>query len=202
MKVAGALPMVDDSIDTVRRPPPDYGGRHGGRHGARHGEKRRGRVKQQLEGRKPMIHGSDSWGRNPRPRQHRRGGNPRPNPTSTGRRLKRNVRVGGRRTTIVLEAYVWDSIDAMLHNEGVLLDQFCAEVENLRRHSSMASSARLVVLAYFRLLQQINSPPFVDPDLEQLRREGLLRAPQQQGPPVPMLQVALRRFAQDEARAG
>jgi len=141
-----------------------------------------------------MIQASDT-----RPR---RGGAPRPNPASTGRRLKRNVRVGGRRTTIVLEAYVWDSIDSMLGKEAVSLDEFCAQVDNIRQHSSMASSARLVVLTYFRLLEQINNPPFVDPDLQQLRREGLLRAPPQSGPPVPMLQLALRRFAQDEARAG
>jgi len=142
-----------------------------------------------------MIHGSDSG------RRHRqRGGEPRPNPASNGRRLKRNVRVGGRRTTIVLEAYVWDIIDSMLDKEAVSLDAFCAHVDHARQHSSMASSARLVVLAYFRLLEQINSPPFVDPDLQQLRREGLLRAPPPSGPPVPLLQLAIRRFAQDEAR--
>lgn len=144
-----------------------------------------------------MIQGSDSW-----PRQRRRGGEPWPNPASTGRRLKRNVRVGGRRTTIVLEAYVWDSIDSMLDKESVSLDDFCDHVDHARRHSSMASSARLVVLAYFRLLEQVNSPPFVGPDLQQLRREGLLRASHPTGPPVPLLQLAIRRFAQDEARTG
>ena len=144
-----------------------------------------------------MTQESDS-----RPRQRRRGGEPRPNPASTGRRLKRNVRVGGRRTTIVLEAYVWNSIDSMLDKEAVSLDTFCAHVDNARRHSSMASSARLVVLAYFRLFEQVNSPPFVDPELLNLRREGLLRAPPPSGPPVPLLQLAVRRFAQDEERAG
>ena len=144
-----------------------------------------------------MTQGSDS-----RLRQRRRGGEPPPNPASTGRRLKRNVRVGGRRTTIVLEAYVWDSIDSMLDKEAVSLDEFCAQVDHARQHSSMASSARLVVLAYFRLLEQVNSPPFVDPELHHLRREGLLRAPQPAGAPVPLLQLAIRRFAQDEARAG
>ena len=122
------------------------------------------------------------------------------NPASTGRRLKRNVRAGGRRTTIVLEAYVWDSIDSMPNREGVSLDAFCADVDDTRLHSSMASSARLVVLAYFRLLEQINSPPFVDPELRQMGREGTLRAPAAAHPPVPLLQLALRRFAQDEAR--
>ena len=114
-----------------------------------------------------MMQGQDSPSRAPRRRSTQR-----PNPASTGRRLKRNVRVGGRRTTIVLEAYVWDSIDSMLDREGVSLDTFCADVDDTRLHSSMASSARLVVLAYFRLLEQINSPPFVDPELQRLGREG------------------------------
>ena len=107
-----------------------------------------------------MMQGQDSPSRAPRRRSTQR-----PSPASTGRRLKRNVRVGGRRTTIVLEAYVWDSINSILDREGVLLDTFCADVHHTPLHSSMASSARLVVLAYFRLLEQINSPPFVDPAL-------------------------------------
>ena len=43
-------------------------------------------------------------------------------------------------------------------------------------------------------------PPFVDPELQQLDRETALRAPAAARPPVPLLQLALRRFAQDEAR--
>lgn len=139
-----------------------------------------------------MMHGPETF--LPTPRRM-----PQPNPASTGRRLKRNVRIGDRRTTIVLEAYVWDSIDSMLLREAVSLDNFCNRVEDTRRQSSMASSARLVVLIYFRLLGQINSPPFVDDDLDQLQQEGRLRAPGPADPPIPLLPFALRRFAQDEA---
>ena len=142
-----------------------------------------------------MMQGQDSPSRAPRRRSTQQA-----NPASTGRRLKRNVGVGRRRTTIVLQAYVWDSIDSMLNREGVSLDTFCVDVDDTRLHSSMASSARLVVLAYFRLLEQINSPPFVDPELRQMGREGTLRAPAAAHPQVPLLQLALRRFAQDEAR--
>ena len=39
-------------------------------------------------------------------------------------RLKRNVRFGGRRTTIVLEPYVWESIDVVLTREQQSLDEF------------------------------------------------------------------------------
>ena len=70
----------------------------------------------------------------------------RPNPATTGRCLKRKVCVGGRRTTIVLEDYVWDNIDRILY------------------------------------------------------REGALRPPAAARPPVPLLQLPLRRFAQDEVR--
>ena len=126
---------------------------------------------------------------------------PRPNPASTGRRLKRNVRVATHRTTIVLEAYVWDCINSMLEREGVSLDEFCERVNQVRNQSSMASAARLVVLTYYRLLEQINQPPFIDGDLERLHRAGMLRAPLPASPPVPLLSLAIRRFAQDEARA-
>ena len=126
---------------------------------------------------------------------------PRPNPASTGRRLKRNVRVANRRTTIVLEAYVWECIDSMLERESVLLDEFCERVNQVRNQSSMASAARLVVLTYYRLLEQINQPPFIDGDLERLHRAGMLHAPLPASPPVPLLSLAIRRFAQDEVRA-
>ena len=140
-----------------------------------------------------MMHGPDT----PR-RMSRR--TPRPNPASTGRWLKRNVRIGGRRTTIVIEAYVWDSIDSILDRKGVSLDEFCGQVEATRLQSSIASSARLVVLTYFWLLEQINGPPFIDPELGRLQREGRLRAPAPANPPFPLLKPALRRLAQDEAR--
>ena len=130
---------------------------------------------------------------------YRQGSTPRPNPASTGRRMKRNVRVGDRRTTIVLEAYVWDCIDSMLQRENVTLDAFCNMIEGVRRSSSMASSARLIVLAYFRLLQQINKPPFVDPDIVNKQQSGTLESPPPSTGPLPVLQLAIRRFAQDEA---
>ena len=130
---------------------------------------------------------------------YRQGSTPRPNPASTGRRMKRNVRVGDRRTTIVLEAYVWDCIDSMLQRENVTLDAFCNMIEGVRHSSSMASSARLIVLAYFRLLQQINTPPFVDPDIVNKQQSGTLESLPPPTGPLPVLQLAIRRFAQDEA---
>ena len=80
------------------------------------------------------------------------------------------------------------------------LDTFCTDVYDPHFHPSMASSARLVILSYFRLPEQINSSPFVDLELQKLRRKGVLRAPIAAKPPVPLLQLALRSFVQDKAR--
>ncbi len=60
---------------------------------------------------------------------HLHGGSTRPNPASTGRHLKRNVRIGNRWTTILLEANVWDCIDSMLLRMNVTLDACCNMVE-------------------------------------------------------------------------
>ena len=81
----------------------------------------------------------------------------------------------------------------MMDRERVSLDPFCADVNDARLHSSMASSVRLVFLAYFSLLEQIESPPFVDSELQRIKREGTLRAPVAISPSVPLSQLALRR---------
>ena len=94
----------------------------------------------------------------------------RPNPASAGRRLKRNVRIGNRRTTILLRAYVWDCLYSMLLRRNVTLDACCNMVETACRHSNMASSARLVVLAYFQVLEQLNTPPFVNSEIVRKQR--------------------------------
>jgi hypothetical protein len=57
-------------------------------------------------------------------------------------RLKRNILFGGKRATIVLEPYVWDSIDAVLQQEAINLDEFCDAANTVRLHSSLASAAR------------------------------------------------------------
>lgn len=112
-------------------------------------------------------------------------------------RLKRNVRFGGRRTTIVLEPYVWESIDVVLTREQQSLDEFCELVNRTRIHSSLASAARMVVLAYFRILDGLHRPPFYDAENA---LAGVLREPDDVVDMLSVLPLALRRFGQDEER--
>lgn len=115
--------------------------------------------------------------------------------TASHHREKRNIQLDGRRTTIVLEPYMWESVDDLLHREQIDTSQFCRIVDRARSHSSLASSTRQVVLTYFRILQSLSAPPFWND-----RPTTGLSEPAAPTPTPPILDLAIRRFAQEEMR--
>ena len=70
----------------------------------------------------------------------------------TERLIKRNVRLPDRRTSVQLEDYVWQSIDAILSMKTVTLPLLCAELDQRRGAVKLASSMRLFALIYYRTL--------------------------------------------------
>ena len=111
-------------------------------------------------------------------------------------RLKRNVCFGGKRATIVLEPCVWDSIDAVLQQEAINLHEFCDAANTVRLHSSLASAARMVVLAYFRILDGLHRRLLTPVDHSAPNAmQGLYSVTNT----VLVLPLAIRRFAQYEA---
>ena len=112
-------------------------------------------------------------------------------PHQPGGASNASVRVDNRRTTILLEDYVWDCIDSMLLRGNVTLDAFC----------NMVETARLVVLANFRLLEQLNTPPFIDSEIVRKIRGGTLQSPPAIAAPALVLQLVFKRFLQEEAHA-
>ena len=115
--------------------------------------------------------------------------------TAPHHREKRNIQLDGRRTTIVLEPYMWESVDDLLHREQIDINQLCRTIDRARNHSSLASSTRQVVLTYFRILQRLSAPPFWDN-----RPTTGLSEPAAPTPTPPILDLAIRRFAQEEMR--
>ena len=78
-----------------------------------------------------------------------------------------------------------------------------ARVSNARGHppnaklkSSLASAARMVVLAYFRILDGLHRPPFTPVDHS---APNAMQEPYSVTNTVSVLPLAIRRFAQDEA---
>lgn len=66
--------------------------------------------------------------------------------------IKRNVKLPDRRTSVQLEAYVWQSIDAILSLESIKFSLLCAELDQRRKELKLASSIRLFALIYYRTL--------------------------------------------------
>ena len=116
-------------------------------------------------------------------------------------RQKRNIRLSGKRTTMVLEPYVWQSVDAILSREEMTLDEFCQLIDNARIHSSLASATRIVVLTYFRLLTNLHNPPFWDiEDRAVMPSATHFSAPLSSQLKLPIMPLAIRRFVQEEER--
>lgn len=66
--------------------------------------------------------------------------------------IKRNVTIGQRRTSILLDKIVWQSIDMILEWEQVGLSFLCFEIDKRRQKLSFAQSLRLFTVIYFRHL--------------------------------------------------
>lgn len=65
-------------------------------------------------------------------------------------RKRRNVTIGGRRTSVSLEGHVWEGLLDVCRREAIGIDTLCTEVDRRRVRSSMSSSLRVFLLLYFR----------------------------------------------------
>ena len=68
------------------------------------------------------------------------------------RLINRNISLPDRRTSVQLEDYVWQSIDAILSMETITRPLLCAELDQRRGEVALASSMRLFALIYYRTL--------------------------------------------------
>ena len=110
--------------------------------------------------------------------------------------LSRKVHFGSKSTTNVLKPYIRNSINASLQQEAINLDEFCDAANTVRLHSSLASAARMVVLAYFRILDGLHRPLFTPVDHS---APNAMQELYYVTNTVLFLPLAIRRFAQDEA---
>ena len=73
---------------------------------------------------------------------------------NNGHRLRRNVTIDGRRTSISLEGHVWEGLIDICRREAIGIDTLCTAVDRHRIRSSMSSSLRVYLLLYFRGLAE------------------------------------------------
>jgi predicted DNA-binding ribbon-helix-helix protein len=64
--------------------------------------------------------------------------------------INRNVTVAGRRTSIRLEAAMWDALSEIAEREERTINAICTRVDKRRKESTLTSGLRVYILNYFR----------------------------------------------------
>ena len=120
---------------------------------------------------------------------------------------KQNITIAGRRTSLVMDVYFWDCLQTLLWQETISLNDFCMKVDRCRRHSSLTSAMKLVILIYYRSLASftVGADDIFATDLRDITDiTGMtqqLHAPDAAPAPVRLLPLVLQKFAIIEAHA-
>jgi predicted DNA-binding ribbon-helix-helix protein len=72
-------------------------------------------------------------------------------------KIRLNLSIQGRRTSVALEAGVWDCLTEICRREELSLDELCDEIIGQSEDISMASAIRICALEYFRKLHDKRS---------------------------------------------
>ena len=107
----------------------------------------------------------------------------------------------GRRTSLVMDVYFWDCLQTLLWQKTISLNDFCMKVDRCRRHSSLTSAMKLVILIYYRSLASftVGADSIFATDITDMMMQ--LRAPDAAPAPVKLLPLVLQKFAIIEAHA-
>ncbi len=63
--------------------------------------------------------------------------------------ISKNVIIDGHRTSLRLEAEMWDALGEISRREGLTVHQICSRVERRRRGNNRTSAVRAYVVSYF-----------------------------------------------------
>jgi len=106
-----------------------------------------------------------------------------------------------------MDVYFWDCLQTLLWQEKISLNDFCMKVDRCRRHSSLTSAMKLVILIYYRSLASftVGADGIFATDLRDITDiTGMtqqLHAPDAAPAPVRLLPLVLQKFAIIEAHA-
>lgn len=106
-----------------------------------------------------------------------------------------------------MDVYFWDCLQTLLWQEKISPNDFCMKVDRCRRHSSLTSAMKLVILIYYRSLASftvgadgIFATDITDiADMTDMTQQ--LHAPDAAPAPVRLLPLVLQKFAIIEAHA-
>lgn len=62
----------------------------------------------------------------------------------------RNVKVSGRRTSLRMEPYIWDSLKEICERERLTLNEICTRIDQRRGEANLTASIRVFIVSYYR----------------------------------------------------
>lgn len=62
----------------------------------------------------------------------------------------RNVKVSGRRTSLRMEPYIWDSLKEICERERLALNEICTQIDQRRGDANLTASIRVFIVSYYR----------------------------------------------------
>lgn len=69
--------------------------------------------------------------------------------------LCRNVTVNGRRTSLRMEPYIWDSLRDICERERMTVNQMCSEIDTRRGGANLTAALRVFIISYYRSVPQV-----------------------------------------------
>ncbi len=106
-----------------------------------------------------------------------------------------------------MDVYFWDCLQTLLWQETISLNDVCRKVDRCRRHSSLTSAMKLVILIYYRSLASftVDTDGIFATDMTYITditaMTQQLHAPDAAPAPVRLLPLVLQKFAIIEAHA-
>ncbi|MBL6781418.1 MAG: ribbon-helix-helix domain-containing protein [Alphaproteobacteria bacterium] len=74
-------------------------------------------------------------------------------------KIKRNVKIDQRRTTLMLEQEIWTILDELAREEGLTLDQLCNKIHHSHDGSESISSVLRIIAVLACRINQANTSP-------------------------------------------
>ncbi|AWK86376.1 hypothetical protein DEW08_09090 [Azospirillum thermophilum] len=62
----------------------------------------------------------------------------------------RNVKVSGRRTSLRMEPYIWESLKEICEREGMTLNEICTQIDQRKGEANLTASIRVFIVSYYR----------------------------------------------------
>ena len=62
----------------------------------------------------------------------------------------RNVTVNGRRTSLRMEPYIWDSLRDICERERMSVNLICSEIDHRRGAANLTAALRVFIISYYR----------------------------------------------------